>query len=207
MKKITDKYTNNTFENIKNSYDLIKDKLNGQSNTIIVRYCIIKMLTIENILAKFKIQRYGYFRRWLTRLENGAFLRISLSVFRNENVLRPFMEMVKEYPDAKDINLNKSNLSIVEELCKKEAVKDGLAERFSELKVGDVVVSGPDADIKPGNASLVPMDFLVNDLKIGTEVAINKMSMNEVMNVLTVITSQEKTKEIEKEEIEDELLF
>lgn len=104
-------------------YDLIKDKLNGQSNTIIVRYCIIKMLTIENILAKFKIQRYGYFRRWLTRLENGAFLRISLSVFRNENVLRPFMEMVKEYPDAKDINLNKSNLSIVEELCKKEAVK------------------------------------------------------------------------------------
>ena len=47
----------------------------------------------------------------------------------------------------------------------------------------------------------------MNDLKIGTEVAINKMSMNEVMNVLTVITSQEKTKEIEKEEIEDELLF
>jgi hypothetical protein len=59
-------------------------------------------------------------------------------------------------------------------------------------------------DIKPGNASLVPMDFLVNDLKIGTEVAINKMSMNEVMNVLTIITTQEKTKEIETEEIEEE---
>ena len=50
----------------------------------------------------------------------------------------------------------------------------------------------------------VPIDFLVNDLKLGTEIEINQKVMVDVMNVLTVITTQEKTKEIETEEIEEE---
>ena len=53
----------------------------------------------------------------------------------------------------------------------------------------------------------VPIDFLVNDLKFGTENEINQKFMGDVMNALAGIISQEKTKEIETEEIEDELLF
>jgi hypothetical protein len=41
-------------------------------------------------------------------------------------------------------------------------------------------------------------------LKIGTEDKIKLMSMGQVMNALNVITTQEKTKEIETEEIEEE---
>lgn len=54
------------------------------------------------------------------------------------------------------------------------------------------------------NDNFVPIDFLVNNLKLGTEIEINQKPMVDVMNVLTVIISQEKTKEIEKEEIEAE---
>lgn len=54
------------------------------------------------------------------------------------------------------------------------------------------------------NDNFVPIDFLVNDLKLGTEMEINQKVMVDVMKVLTVIISQEKTKEIEAEEIEAE---
>lgn len=102
-------------------FGTIKDKLIDESNTIIVRYCIVKMITIENILAKFKMQRYTFFRRWFMNLDNGAFIRILLSVFSKEKVLNTFMDMIKIY--SPNIDTNKPNISIVEELCKEEAVK------------------------------------------------------------------------------------
>ena len=128
------------------------------------------------------------------------------------------MEPIKENPVVESkkeevVNTEAVNKdeAVVEKITYDDATikkaKDLLDAMKKEAEEVEILLAMQMLDIKPGNASLVPMDFLVNDLKIGTEVAINKMSMNEVMNVLTVITSQEKTKEIEKEEIEDELLF
>ena len=72
------------------------------------------------------------------------------------------------------------------------AQEDGLAPY---MRLGEVNVV---------NDNFVPIDFLVNDLKLGTEMEINQKVMVDVMKVLTVIISQEKTKEIEIEEIEAE---
>lgn len=128
------------------------------------------------------------------------------------------MEPIKENPVVESKNeevVNKEVINKEETVVEKITYDDATIQKAKELLVAmkkeaedvEMLLAMQMFDIKPGNASLVPMDFLVNDLKIGTEVAINKMSMNEVMNVLTVITTQEKTKEIETEEIEDEISF
>jgi hypothetical protein len=125
------------------------------------------------------------------------------------------VELIKDNPVAeskKEEVLNTEVINkeetVVEKITYEDATikkaKDLLDAMKKEAEDVEMLLAMQMFDIKPGNASLVPMDFLVNDLKIGTEVAINKMSMNEVMNVLTVITTQEKTKEIETEEIEAE---
>ena len=72
------------------------------------------------------------------------------------------------------------------------AQEDGLAPY---MRLGEVNVV---------NDNFVPIDFLVNDLKLGTEMEINQKVMVDVMKALNVIISQEKTKEIETEEIEEE---
>ena len=59
-------------------------------------------------------------------------------------------------------------------------------------------------EVDAGYNKFVPIDFLVNDLKLGTEIEINQKLMADVMNALAGIISQEKNKEIETEEIEDE---
>ena len=59
-------------------------------------------------------------------------------------------------------------------------------------------------EVDAGYDKFVPMDFLVNDLKLGTKIEINQKYMVDVMKALTVITTQEKTKEIETGEMEDE---
>ena len=102
-------------------YDMISGKLRAESNTIIVRYCIVKILTIENILAKFKITRYKYLRRWFINLANGSFLKVLLSVFREQKVLKAFMDMIAKYPYLGDADFNKSNISVISEVCKVEA--------------------------------------------------------------------------------------
>ena len=128
------------------------------------------------------------------------------------------MESIKENPVVESKNEEVVNTEVInkeETVVEKITYDDATIQKAKELLVAmkketddlEMLLGMEMKDIIPTNPSLVPMEFLVNDLKIGTEDKIKLMSMGQVMNALNVITTQEKTKEIETEEIEDEISF
>ena len=125
------------------------------------------------------------------------------------------MEPIKENTVVESKNeevVHKEVINKEETVVEKITYNDATVQKAKELLVAmkketddlEMLLGMEMKDIIPTNPSLVPMEFLVNDLKIGTEDKINLMSMGQVINALNVIISQEKTKEIETEEIEEE---
>ena len=84
-----------------------KGKLKEGSNIVIARYCTVKILTIENILAKFRSDERTYWR--LTKFEKGYFIRRIIKTFRKHGVLDIFKSLLTDVNYLKDINPNRRN--------------------------------------------------------------------------------------------------
>lgn len=77
------------------------------TDMVIARYCIVKILTIENILAKFRSDESLIWS--LRNFRKGYFMRRVIEVFSRYGVLDTFMELLKEVnyleidPDNKEL--------------------------------------------------------------------------------------------------------
>lgn len=81
-----------------------QDKLQSDANWVISRYLVVKILTIENILSKYRSDEN---LTWsLSNFERGAFMRLLLSVLRKEGLLNDFAGMLQEV-DYLEINKEK----------------------------------------------------------------------------------------------------
>lgn len=85
----------------------LKGKLKEGSNIVIARYCTVKILTIENILAKFRSDENTYWS--LTTFKKGDFIRLIIETFRKHGVLDIFKSLLTDVNYLKDINPNRRN--------------------------------------------------------------------------------------------------
>lgn len=74
-------------------YGQLKDagKLSKDSNVVIARYCLIKILVIENIMAKFRSD--GHIRRWLHKTRNSYFLNKFIQTTEKDGTLPTLVEL------------------------------------------------------------------------------------------------------------------
>ena len=73
---------------------LEQDKLQHDAKLVIARYMVVKILTIENILAKYRSDES---LKWsLSRFERGDFMRLLLATLRKEGLLDEFVQMLAE---------------------------------------------------------------------------------------------------------------
>ena len=71
-----------------------QDKLQRDAKLVISRYMIVKILTIENILAKYRSDQS---LKWsLSRFGRGDFMRLMLSALRKEGLLDKFVQMLAD---------------------------------------------------------------------------------------------------------------
>lgn len=91
-----------------------QNMLKTGTEMVIARYCVIKILTIENILAKFRSDESYIWR--LRNFRKGYFLRRILDVFRREGVLDTFMEILKE---ANYLEIDEHNRGLYESIKEK----------------------------------------------------------------------------------------
>lgn len=71
-----------------------QERLKQGAICVITRYMVVKILTIENILAKYRSDES---LKWsLSRFEKGDFMRLMLSDLREEGVLDEFIQMLAE---------------------------------------------------------------------------------------------------------------
>ena len=98
----------------------IENKLKPDSDIVVARFCVIKILIIENILSKAKIKRYRYIKRWYHKIDNGFFLQQLLTVFQREGVLSKFIELMPKL-SKNSLENNDSYISIIEKVCSEEA--------------------------------------------------------------------------------------
>lgn len=71
-----------------------KGELAKDADWVIARYCVVKMLTIENILARYRSDDQLHWQ--FVKLEKGYFIRQILHVFRQKRVLNTFVELLKK---------------------------------------------------------------------------------------------------------------
>ena len=82
-------------------------RLTDKSNIVIARYCTIKMLVIENILARYRDSDKIFWR--LINLKREYFLRRMVITLRKWGVLNTYTKMLKETEDS-SISINNALL-------------------------------------------------------------------------------------------------
>ena len=82
-------------------------RLTNKSNIVIARYCTIKMLVIENILARYRDSDKIFWR--LINLKREYFLRRMVITLRKWGVLNTYTKMLKETEDS-SISINNALL-------------------------------------------------------------------------------------------------
>lgn len=106
------------------------NRLKPESKVVIARYFAVKVLTVENILAKYRSDENTHWG--MINFENGYFMRRLLDVLRKNNLLYDFLELLKEVKcleePPKDAIVEKgdkpdSPFKILEFTCKNEALK------------------------------------------------------------------------------------
>ena len=105
------------------------------------------------------------------------------------------VEPPKVEPPKVEVTYDAKTISKAKELL------TGMEEYSEELEVR--LINSMNVVSQDDN-SLVPVDFLVNELNLGTEEQVYNMQLIDVMKKLTIITSQEISKENKIEEPEDE---
>ena len=105
------------------------------------------------------------------------------------------VENIKVEPPKVEVTYDAKTISKAKELL------TGMKEYSDELEVRLVNSMN---EVSQEDNSLVPVDFLVNELNLGTEEQVYNMQLIDVMKKLTIITSQEISKENKIEEPEDE---
>lgn len=70
------------------------DRLAKEVNTVIARYFAVKILTVENVLAKYRSDEKTHWD--VVKLEKGDFLRRLLVVLRKNQLLNDFTELLKD---------------------------------------------------------------------------------------------------------------
>lgn len=71
-----------------------RDKLQPEAKLVIARYLVVKILTIENILAKYRDDDN---LTWsLSKFERGDFMRLMLATLKKEGQLEEFTKILKE---------------------------------------------------------------------------------------------------------------
>ncbi len=107
------------YENLKN-----EKKLAAGSDMVIGRYCLIKILIIENIMAKFRSD--GKIRRWINRTANGDFLEQFINITEQQGTLPTLLDLCEatmENKQAKANNYNDSTRALIVAACENEVAK------------------------------------------------------------------------------------
>ena len=109
-------------------YGQIENKLKKDASVVISRYLVVKILTIENILAKIKTRTFRYKKQWYHKIDNGFFLHCLLDTFQKAHVQDLFLRIAidaykkeKQYQKFDKSEKYKSNISVIEKICEIEA--------------------------------------------------------------------------------------
>ncbi len=104
--------------------------LKSASKVVVARYFAVKVLTVENILAKYRSDEEPHWG--MIKYENGYFMRRLLDVLRKNDLLYDFLELLKDVKcldesgnNATAVGKGKpdSPFKILELTCRNEALK------------------------------------------------------------------------------------
>ena len=108
------------------------DRLLTNSDVVVARYTIIKVITIENILARIRSEHTRKNRieqlidkcihRWGTNSHNGSFVKWFTDCLHKKSILPEFVSLVKDALINGDTKYDYAT-SIIEEACTQEAKK------------------------------------------------------------------------------------
>lgn len=116
-----------------------QDRLAPGTDMVIARYCVVKTLTIENILAKFRSDENYVWS--LRNFRRGDFVRRILQVFSKYGLLDDFIEILH---NANDLEIDNGNKDVYEEIKKKAGNADSPFMVFCRVCHNEVCNGGVD---------------------------------------------------------------
>lgn len=136
---------------------------------------------------------------------------------QDQNSLETKEEMKKE--EEKQPNIKEESVNTKKEEKEKEEEEEPsytsetiskakkLVEKMNEIveRDGELALFSTMKDMKTIDPELVPMDFLVNDLKLGTEAQVLNTDMRVIKGIVERVAACEKTNEKEAAEMEEQI--
>lgn len=89
-----------------------------EGKALVAKFCIVKILLIENILSKFRKERRN---RWINKTTNGYFFELFVKTLRESNLLGYFADIAEGKSSAKNGIKFTTPEEKIEKACEREA--------------------------------------------------------------------------------------